>query len=395
MTQNECKGKQKPMIVSKLSSVLLTPVVVAVFIGAFFITPGYGQAGSTTGSDEQNEEQEEEQTDVAIGNKVELLSPSNTTVNNATSPADLMLNAQQCLGEWAIYIHGVWTDRDAAIEQAERIDLSLPNDKKIPIFVFLWKGDTNLNSFGWDEAKDNADAAGHELADVIAESKSACPSDKVRLIAHSLGSRVVLSALNSLENNTRWKVERFNITSVHLMGAVVDDEKISKNPFDIDHGLFDDGKVYGTAIEANVVKFYNLYNPEDDMLERADQIEEQTDDQPRFYPRFEIDDALGSLGIQQASIDERDIPSNYEEQNVQNEILAIEDADAGAINEAPFPKCDVISYIVPFNCTISATVLGDNHLGYMGFRDPINSSRLIPNGGDGAINIVVSDWRTN
>jgi len=177
------------------------------------------------------------------------------------------------------------------------------------------------------------------------------------------------------------------------MGAAVDDEKISKNQFDIDRGLFDDGKVYGTAIERNVVKFYNLYNPEDDMLERVDQIEEQTDDQPRFYPRFEMDDPLGSLGIQQASKDEPDIPSNYQEQNVQNEILAIEDADGGAINEEHFPECDVISYIFPFNCTISATVLGDNHLGYMGFRDPTDDSRLISNGGDGAIDIVVSGWR--
>lgn len=344
---------------------------------------------------DNGQQQGQEQTDTALGNQVELLSPSNTTINNATSPNELMLDTRQCLGEWAVYIHGVWIDRDAAIEQAERIDLSLPSDKKIPIFVFLWEGDTDLNPFGWDEAKDNADAAGHELADVIAESKSACPSDKIRLIAWSLGSRVVLSALDSLENNSRWKEEGFNITSVHLMGAAVDDEKISKNQFDIDHGLFDDGKVYGTAIERNVVKFYNLYNPEDDLLERVDQIEERTDDQPRFYPRFEIDDALGSLGMQQASIDERDIPSNYEEQNVQNEILAIADADAGAINEAPFPECDVISYIFPFNCTISATVLGDNHLGYMGFRDPSNSSRLIPNGGDGAINVVVSDWRRN
>jgi hypothetical protein len=75
------------------------------------------------------------------------------------------------------------------------------------------------------------------------------------------------------------------------MGAAVDDEKISKDPFDIDHGLFDDGKIYGTPIERNVVKFYNLYNPEDDMLERPDQLEEQNDNQPEFYPRFEDDDA--------------------------------------------------------------------------------------------------------
>ena len=100
-----------------------------------------------------NEQQQgQEQTDTALGNQMELLAPSNTTINNATSPNDLMFDTQQCLGEWAIYIHGIWTDRDAAIEQAERIDLSLPSDKKIPIFVFLWEGDTNLNSFGWDES---------------------------------------------------------------------------------------------------------------------------------------------------------------------------------------------------------------------------------------------------
>ena len=340
--------------------------------------------------DNEQQQQGQEQTDTALGNRLELLSPSNTTINNATSPNDLMFDTQQCLGEWAVYIHGIWTNREEAIEQAERIDLSLPSDKKIPIFVFIWEGDTSLSPFGWDRAKSNADDAGHELADVIAESKSACPSDKVRLIAWSLGSRVVLSALESLENNSRWKEERFNITSVHLMGAAVDDEKVSKNLFDIDHGLFDDGKVYGNAIERNVVKFYNLYNPEDDMLERVDQIEEHTDDQPRFYPRFESDDALGSRGIEQASTDERDIPSNYQEQNVQNEILAIEDADAGAINESSGFECDTVSYTFPFNCTISATVLGDNHLGYMGFRDPNNPSSLV---GDGAIDIVVSDWR--
>lgn len=345
--------------------------------------------------DSDNRNQEEKQiSDITLENKLELLSPAtNSTIKNATSPADLMLNTSRCLGEWAIYIHGVWTDRNAAIEQAERIDLSLPSDKKIPIFVFLWDGDTSLSPFGWDRAKSNADDAGRELADVIAESKSACPNDKIRLIAWSFGSRVVLSALDSLENDSsRWKQERFNITSVHLMGAAVDDEKISKNPLDIDHGLFDDGKVYGTAIEGNVVNFYNLYNPEDDLLERIDQTEEQMDSQPDFYPRFEDDDALGSLGIQQASIDEEDIPSNYEEQNVQNEVLAIKDADAGAINEQSGLECDIISYIFPFNCTISASVLGDNHLGYMGFRDPTNSSRLIPNGGDGAINVVVREW---
>ena len=56
------------------------------------------------------------------------------------------------------------------------------------------------------------------------------------------------------------------------MGAAVDDEKISKNPLDLDPSLFDDVKGYRIAMEKNVVIFYNLHNPEDDMLERLDQL---------------------------------------------------------------------------------------------------------------------------
>lgn len=52
------------------------------------------------------------------------------------------------------------------------------------------------------EKPDDADL---ELANIIAESISVCPSDKLRLIAHSLGSRLILSALESLEINSRWK----------------------------------------------------------------------------------------------------------------------------------------------------------------------------------------------
>ena len=345
-------------------------------------------------NDGDNIQQGGMQVDMLLVNKEELSLLSNTTIDIAAIPADVILNTGQCLGEWAIYVHGVWTDREEALEQAERINLAIPPDKKIPLFAFFWKGDTRLTPFGWDTAKDNTVTAGHKLAEIIAEPKSMCPTDEVRLIAHSLGGRVVLSALDSLENNnnTRWKEERHNITSVHLIGAAVDDEKISQDRYDIDYSPFDDGKVYGNAIERNVVNFTNLYNPEDDRLEKVDKSEQQTDNQLDVYPYYERDNALGSWGIQNASIDKIDIPANYEEKNVQNEILPIIDADAGYIDEAPFPACDVNNYVPPFNCTISGNRTGDNHKGYMGFRDPTNSSRLVSNGGDGAIDVIVSDW---
>jgi hypothetical protein len=354
-----------------------------------------------------NEQGSKNHTNTALGNKVELLLLINSTSHNATRPVELLLNYSGCIDEGAIYIHGVWTPREEAIEQAERTNtsieqaknnLSLPTDKKLPIFIFIWKGNTELSESGWLDAKSNTIAAGHELAEIIAKSKDVCPDDKIRIIAHSLGSRVVLSALDSLENNnTRWKEGGHNLTSVHIMGAAADHEKVSKNQSDIDDSSFDDGKVYGIAIERNVVNFTNLYNPEDDMLERVNETEQKTDhNQMDVYPLYEKDDALGWRG--NASIDKVDLPSNYNETNVQNEILAIKDADAGAIIEAPFPACDVFKYnsiSKSFDCTISHTIRGDNHKGYIGFRDPNDHSRLISDEGDGAIDVVVSDWWLN
>ncbi len=52
-------------------------------------------------------QQDETQVDTLLVNKEELPSPSNTTINSTIIPADVILNTGQCLGEWAIYIHGV------------------------------------------------------------------------------------------------------------------------------------------------------------------------------------------------------------------------------------------------------------------------------------------------
>ena len=87
------------------------------------------------------------------------------------------------------------------------------------------------------------------------------------------------------------------------------------------------------------------------------------------------------MGVRQAS----SVPLNYEEENVLNETLAIEDANVDGV-------CDVIKYnfiSLSWKCTISPTEKGDNHLGYMGFRDRDNPSLLAD---DGAMNIVVRDW---
>lgn len=53
------------------------------------------------------------------------------------------------------------------------------------------------------------------------------------------------------------------------MDAAVDDE-VSKNSNDIVNDPTNDNRIkaaYGNAIEKEAVRFYNLYNPEDDVLE--------------------------------------------------------------------------------------------------------------------------------
>ena len=45
------------------------------------------------------------------------------------------------------------------------------------------------------------------LLQFILDFKIQCPNTEVRLVAHSLGARVVLSALDSLYNNQKWNNE--------------------------------------------------------------------------------------------------------------------------------------------------------------------------------------------
>ena len=83
----------------------------------------------------------------------------------------------------------------------------------------------------WADAKQLANENGPKLAHFIFDYKNTCKYQhnkdvNVRLVAHSLGARVVLSTLESLNNITAWNTNHFNITSVHLMGPAVDYEEV-------------------------------------------------------------------------------------------------------------------------------------------------------------------------
>ena len=305
-----------------------------------------------------------------------------------------------CPQEAVIYIHGVWTAKDKVDEDAKdmfenapeifgRARLSLESmGYRFPVIGFSWDSDTEISSYGWDYAKRIAKENGPKLAQFIIDLKDNCPQTEIRLIAHSLGARVVLSSLDSLNNNQIWNSNNnFKIASVHLMGAAVDNEKVSKNPSDTRDSPDDDAIVYGQAIEQKVSYFYNLFNSEDDALEPGyfnpwyfDCYFNYSEYQPIYYPCFEQDFALGQRGIQ-STISDTDVPQNYVDIAVVQEIPNIGDADADDM-------CD-LTFWPPYSfCTI--TQIGDNHLGYVGFRESIESLR-----DNGAMNIIVDTFQNS
>ena len=62
---------------------------------------------------------------------------------------------------------------------------------------------------------------------------------------------------------------------------------------------------------------------------------------------------------------------------MENEIPPLCDADGNKEIDSPFSKGEIIGR-------------GDNHLGYLGFRNATDNTRLMD---DGAINIVVDNWK--
>ncbi len=259
------------------------------------------------------------------------------------------LNGNPCSenNELAVYIHGVWTGQMAVKEQIDRTILSLNlNEYNIPVLGFSWDSNTVVNPSGWTIAKSIATQNGRKLAKFLSDFRTNCPNHNIRIIAHSLGAKIVESALINLNNNQVWKKNSVdNITSIHFIGAAISDRAATKNT------------QFGTAIENTVNNFYNLYNPKDNMLRS-------------LYLKTENESPLGLFGIKKGE----SFPSNYTEQNVMLEIPPLRKA-SGIYK--PFVDHAVYES-------------GNNHSGYIGFRGVDGKLK-----DDGAINIIVADWKNN
>jgi hypothetical protein len=316
-------------------------------------------------------------------------STGNLTSTEAYNPIDNEILNSICMqNEVAVYVHGVWTNERghsiSAVENAqeifERLNMSLEDvGYNSSLIGFSWDSDTTIDSAGegWNIAKIIAKENGPKLAQFLLDLKNYCIEHfdnniELRLIGHSLGSRVILSALNSLDNNNEWKSSHFKILTVNLLGGAVDNYEVLKNnndlPIDSDINAY-----YGNAIQNQVIYFYNMYNFEDDVLEEKRGFLESWE--PEYYPSFEE----GNFAIGQKPLSEATpgMPSNYDNINVMNQIIFQTDAD----ND--HDDCDLKNLFGV--CTING--VGDNHLGYIGFRDSDNSLM-----NHGAIDKVINTW---
>jgi len=286
-----------------------------------------------------------------------------------------------CPEEIAIVVHGWYLNEVQARERFDRVKMSLENGSytNVSLVGFSWPSDTP-----WVAAELVAKENGPKLADFILSVLNSCKQQnidvKIRLIGHSLGARVILSSLDSLHKDPIWKRNGFKIESVHLMGAAVDNEEVSKDPQDILGDLTNVGTAksdYGEAIE-EVKRFYNLYNPKDKAL-GPNSVNPFSAYQ--IYPSFEGDLALGQNGSQISP--KISLPSNYEDIDVANEIPFNNDSDANGI-------CDdlrILTLRPPFEMRCMITGAGDSHFGYFGFRT--NNTKLVNNG---AMDVVVDNW---
>ena len=261
--------------------------------------------------------------------------PALTSGHTATDYSSTYETAE---GEWpeelVIYVHGFENSVADAQENFNTARQALRSNGYLhPVVGFSWDSDTGVGDF--DDAAAIATMNGAKLAQFISDIQMKHSTTKIRIIGHSLGTRVILNALRVLDASEKWKEMDAKVRSVHVVGAAVDNEDVDSNNF-------------GPDIERQTAEFHNLFSTEDDVLEGG-----------FFF--VQGDNALGENG---ADFSGGTMPANYSETNVTNELSADTDGN-GSSDEG----------------------VGDNHSGYNGVVD---ASGMLSS--DGAMDVVVEQW---
>ncbi len=182
--------------------------------------------------------------------------------------------------EVAIIVHGWQNDEKKANEKFATAVQELSQQTYSGRYVgYSWDADIG-KSWEWDGPREVANRNGTHLAQFLVDLRNACMNSRLHLLGHSLGARVVLSALNVLNGRDDW-LDWYKLHSVHLFGAAVDNETPAVAPYD-------------SAIRGETGRTFNFHSTEDDVLSR-------------YYWGVEYDQALGEDGVESGKTP----PENY------------------------------------------------------------------------------------
>lgn len=207
------------------------------------------------------------------------LTDGNTDTNYATKNGVPGLD-DTAPDEIAVHVHGWLSDVDSALISFEQSTQALRNNGyDRPVVGYSWDADTGLDA--WWAATEIAERNGAKLAQFLTDYADATGGTSVRLLAHSLGARVVLSAVRTLNDNGSTDV----VTSVSLLGGAADNDAVSLEG------------TYGDDLERAVGTVDNFWKADDSVLNYA-------------YSTAEFDSAVGEEGCEGTP------PNNYEDHNV-------------------------------------------------------------------------------
>ena len=158
--------------------------------------------------------------------------------------------------EIVIMIHGMHNDKKDALSKFHILNNKLQKLKyNYPVIIYTYDADVDNKKNYSDElhvAQLIANNNGINLAKFIVDFKQKNKT-KIRLLGHSLGSEIILKAIEILGKNYK----KYNIESIHFFGASI------KNIT-----MHDDNHI-GKIFYKTVKKIKNYYCPNDEILETA------------------------------------------------------------------------------------------------------------------------------
>ncbi len=182
--------------------------------------------------------------------------------------------------ELLVHVHGWRNESNEAVDGfREAREAYRANGYDQPVVGFTWDSDSTV--FGWWDSTEIAEANGLKLAQFVYDYRNENPDTRIRLVCHSLGARVLLRAIEVLDDSD---VTDY-VDSISLLGGAADNDAVST------------GGRYGPHVANAVGQADNFWKDEDDVLNWA-------------YTTAEWDSAVGEEGCEGTQ------PGNYQDHNV-------------------------------------------------------------------------------